>query len=160
MSFLNPDPPAAPHTGEARFVRTGIPADAVGAAQTRVEFYAWLQRHFSLGGERLNDLVLTAYEALANAAEFAYLATESTGTMDLRADYDSGLDNLTVTISDRGTWREPVDSSLQSGPHIRLRGRGIPLMRALADEATFHTTSAGTRVRLAWNHLLRPPGWC
>ena len=156
MSFLNPDPPAVPHTGAARFIRTGIPADAAGAAQTRVEFGEWLQQHFSLGGERLNDLVLSAYEALANAAEFAYLDTESTGTMDLRAHYDSGSDSLTVTINDCGTWRQPVDTSLPSDPRLRLRGRGFPLMRGLADEATIHTTSAGTQVRLAWNHLLGP----
>src|SRR3954465_12499798 len=73
MSCLNPDPPAVPPAGDARFVQTGIPADAVGAAQTRIELGEWLQQHFSLGGERLNNVVLTAYEALANPAEFAYL---------------------------------------------------------------------------------------
>jgi serine/threonine-protein kinase RsbW len=156
MSCLNPDPPAVPPAGDARFVQTGIPADAVGAAQARIELGEWLQQRFSLGGERLNDVVLTAYEALANAAEFAYLDTQSTGTMQLCADYDSGSDSLTVTISDRGKWRQPVDTSLQGDPRFRLRGRGIPLMHALADEATIHTTTAGTRVDLAWNHLLRP----
>jgi serine/threonine-protein kinase RsbW len=153
MSCLSPDPQPLPGDRGARFTRTGIAADAVGAAQTRIELREWL-RQFALGDERLSDLLLATYEALANAAEFAYLDSPNAGTIDLRAHYDSDSDWLTVTISDRGKWRQPVDTSLQTDPRFRLRGRGIPLMRALADEATIHTTTGGTQVRLSWHHLL------
>jgi serine/threonine-protein kinase RsbW len=154
MSCVSRDPHSVPHTDGARFTRTGIAADALGAAQTRVELCEWLERQFTLGDERLNDLLLATYEALANAAEFAYLDAPTPGTMDLRAHYDSGTSSLMVTISDRGKWRQPVGTSLDSDPRVHLRGRGIPLMHALADNATIHTSMAGTQVRLSWHHLL------
>lgn len=85
MSCLSLDPQSLTHKGGARFTRTGIAADAVGAAQTRVELGELLDQQFALGDERLNDLRLATYEALANAAEFAYLDFPTPGTMDLRA---------------------------------------------------------------------------
>jgi anti-sigma regulatory factor (Ser/Thr protein kinase) len=152
MSPAGPDP-RSPHHGDARFTRAGIAADAAGAAQTRVEFGGWLEQQFTLSDERLNDLLLTTYEALANAAEFAYLDVPAPKTIDVHAHYDSGSDCLVVTISDRGRWRQPVDTSLETDPRFRLRGRGIPLMHALADEAAIHTGTAGTQVRLSWHPL-------
>ena len=134
MSCLSLDPQSLTHKGGARFTRTGIAADAVGAAQTRVELGELLDQQFALGDERLNDLRLATYEALANAAEFAYLDFPTPGTMDLRAHYDSGSDCLAVTIKDRGKWRQPVDDSIGADARFSLRGRGFP-MHALADEA-------------------------
>ncbi|WP_375484381.1 ATP-binding protein [uncultured Mycobacterium sp.] len=34
-----------------------------------------------------------------------------------------------------------------------IRGRGIPLMKSLADEAKIHTSNTGTRVHLMWTGL-------
>ncbi len=68
--------------------------------------------------------------------------------MHLLADYDSGTAVLTVTVADEGAWRI-ADSERKS----ISRGRGIPLMRALADRATIDSSAAGTRVRLEWNHV-------
>ena len=144
MSCLSLDPQSLTHKGGARFTRTGIAADAVGAAQTRVELGELLDQQFALGDERLNDLRLATYEALANAAEFAYLDFPTPGTMDLRAHLRF---RFAVTIKDRGKWRQPVDDSIGADARFSLRGRGIPLMHALADEATIHTGAAGTQVR-------------
>ena len=52
-----------------------VAADALSARRTRVEFRNWLETHFRLGAERLYDLVLAVSEAIANAAEFAYVET-------------------------------------------------------------------------------------
>ena len=53
-----------------------------------------------------------------------------------------------VTVTDEGAWR------IAEGDKKKIaRGRGIPLMQALADRATIDSTPAGTRVRLEWNHV-------
>lgn len=128
-----------------RFVRTQIAADASNATRIRVEFRNWLSRHFALDAEQFSDLVLAVSEALANVAEFAY--PDECGTMDVRAAYDPGSDTLAVNIIDRGRWRQqPSAANL-------ARGRGIPLMRALADEASIDGTPHGTAVKLTWNRL-------
>ena len=138
----------------SRFVRQRIAADGPGAAQTRAEFGCWLGRHFTLNAERVSDLLLAVNEALANAAEFAYLNTPQHGTIDVSATYDIDKDTLAVTVNDQGAWHHGM-----SGPATTdqgFRGRGIPLMRALADEATINSTPHGTHVTLTWNSLTQP----
>lgn len=131
-----------------RFAPRNVLADAARAAQMRQEFSVWLKRYFTLDPTRVSDVVLAVNEALANAAEFAYSKVTQPGVMHLLADYDSGSAVLKVTVTDEGTWRI-ADSEKRSNS----RGRGIPLMRALADRATFDATPAGTRVCLEWNHV-------
>jgi serine/threonine-protein kinase RsbW len=127
-----------------------VAADALSASRIRVEFRNWLDRHFTLTSERFSDLVLAVSEALANAAEYAYTDIPDHGTMDVSADYDADADILAVTVNDRGRWRQ---HAIATGP---TRGRGIPLMRALADDARIHSTSSGTQVTLTWNRLTAP----
>jgi serine/threonine-protein kinase RsbW len=132
----------------AHFAHTNVMADAACAAQMRQEFSVWLRRYFALDATQLSDVVLAVNEALANAAEFAYSTVDRPGAMHLRADYDGGTSLLTVTVTDEGAWR--IADPEKNG---HSRGRGIPLMRALADRATIDASSAGTRVRLEWNHV-------
>jgi serine/threonine-protein kinase RsbW len=132
------------------FVRRRVAADARNAARTRAEFGAWLESHFTLGAERFNDLLLAVNEAIANAAEFAYVDTTQRGTVDVSAAYDGDSDTLAVTVDDRGHWRQSVPVPEQR------RGRGIPLMRALADEVIINRTPQGTHVTLTWTDLTRP----
>ena len=129
----------------ADFVRADIVADASSAARTRVEFGGWLRSHFALGDDRYNDLLLAVYEALANAAEYAYVDAPRPGTVGLTAAYAPDSDTLVVTVVDQGSWRTPTGER-----PANLRGRGIPLMHALADEATIEGTPTGTEVRLSW----------
>jgi serine/threonine-protein kinase RsbW len=92
-------------------------------------------------------------EAVANAAEHAYLGSPyGAGTFDVNARYDADEDCLTVLIEDRGSWRSPDPVT---GP-LSVRGRGIKLMRALADDASIATTTAGTCVCLRWLHMQEP----
>jgi len=142
----------------SHFVRTRVTADARSAARTRAELGSWLERHLTLGPERLSDLVLAVNEALANAAEFAYVDASQRGTVDVSAAYDDDSRTLAVTIYDRGRWRQRVPEPATVGPRPQLRGRGIPLMRALADEVTIDRTPRGTHVTLVWTDLtLNPP---
>ena len=136
----------------SRFVRTRVAADARSAAHARAEFGAWLERHFSLDDDRFSDLLLAVNEAIANAAEFAYVDAAERGTVDVRATYDGASDTLAVTVDDRGRWRQKVPVQRQQ----QMRGRGIPLMEALADDVVIDSTPQGTRVTLSWSNLTRP----
>src|ERR1700712_2652992 len=113
-------PNALTRTGaRADFVRADIAADAPSAARTRVEFGGWLRSHFTLGDDRYNDLLLAVYEALANAAEYAYVDAPRPGTVGLTAAYAPDSDTLVVTVVDHGTWRPP--SAIRTSD---FRGRG------------------------------------
>jgi len=129
-----------------RFERTGMEAGPRAASLAREAFADWLERYFDLDPIRSADLVLAVNEALANAAEFAYLRAEHPGTMDVRADYDADSKRLVVRVCDHGAWRTPV-----SNANNPARGRGIPLMRALSDRADIEISSGGTQVSLAWH---------
>ena len=112
-----------------RFAQTSVLADAACAAQLRQEFSVWLKRYFALDPTKVSDVVLAVNEALANAAEFAYSTVERPGAMHLLADYDTLAAVLTVTVTDEGAWR------IADAEHSAIsRGRGIPLMQALADQ--------------------------
>jgi anti-sigma regulatory factor (Ser/Thr protein kinase) len=135
-----------------RFERIGLVANARSAARTRIEFALWLRQFFDLDATRAGDLVLAIYEALANSAEFAYLGADHAGTMDVHARYDATEFKITVTVSDRGTWR-----SSGSRPRTLSRGRGIPLMRALSDHSSIDATDHGTNVRMVWTKVAQRP---
>ncbi|BBZ29056.1 anti-sigma regulatory factor [Mycolicibacterium madagascariense] len=124
---------------------SGISADPAGATLVRTELTRWLEHHFALDRDRTSDVALAVYEALANAVE---AATATDPTMDVHASYDPGDRTLAVTVVDRGEWRL---APLVTSPAPSHRGRGIPLMRALADHTRIDTDDGGTAVRLTWH---------
>jgi anti-sigma regulatory factor (Ser/Thr protein kinase) len=141
------------HSGcSASFAKTDVTAAPERAAQIRHEFSDWLRGHFTLDPIKASDVVLAVNEALANAAEFAYVTTQQVGLMHVRADYDEDALVLTVTVTDEGAWRI-TDPDSQG----RTRGRGIPLMHALTDRATIDSTPTGTQVCLQWDHVFAIP---
>ncbi len=132
----------------ASFSRLGVAATPEQAAVLRNDLSQWLQRCFAFDAESTNDVLLAVNEALANAAEFAYLGISHGGVMHLRADYLPPT-TLTVTVSDEGRWhtRDPAVA------RDIARGRGLRLMRALTDHTAVDSTPAGTEVRLRWDHV-------
>jgi len=132
----------------AHFARMDASADPQSAAQIRREFAEWLRRYFTFGATKANDVVLAVYEAMANAAEFAYATVARPGAMHVLADNDRTSSSLIVTVTDEGAWLS-ADPTTRRG----MRGRGIPLMHALADRATVHSSQAGTKVYLEWGHV-------
>ena len=89
-----------------------------------------------LSPEASFDLKLAASEAVANA-----LRHGSEGELAVGVALDRLDDAIEVEVQDHGNFNpEPVDDP--------ERGRGIPLMLALADEVEFTSTEAGTRVRI------------
>jgi anti-sigma regulatory factor (Ser/Thr protein kinase) len=107
------------------------------ATALRRTFRRWVKALF--GDDDANDLTLAVYEALANAAEHAFAAHGEPGSMRLRATVADG--EITVTITDNGTWRPPPAPT-------GLRGRGLPLMHRLTTEAHVEPDFQGTTVRL------------
>jgi anti-sigma regulatory factor (Ser/Thr protein kinase) len=119
-------------------------ADARTVARFRKELSQWLRATLALDPVRLNDVLLAVNEALTNAAEFAYAGQN--GTMTMNARYDAAGCALVVDDTDRGLWRV-TDPRTQSN----TRGRGIPLMEALADRTTISALPSGTHVRLQFS---------
>lgn len=128
-----------------RFVRMGA-ADARAVARLREEFTEWLCNHFQLDDIRSSDIVLVVNEALSNAAEFAYHNRATPEPITLQASYYGSTGTLIITVADQGEWRpsEPANQKLS-------RGRGIPLMRALADRLDIDKSPHGTRVHLQFD---------
>jgi anti-sigma regulatory factor (Ser/Thr protein kinase) len=141
------------HAGpaDAKFVRI-VEADARAVAGVRNEFGQWIRAHLALDEERISDVVLAVNEALANAAEFAYVTFPAAGTVSIEAHHSAGAASLVVVVSDRGAWydEDPTERS-------RTRGRGIPLMQALSDSATIESRPEGTRVRLRFDDCAAVP---
>jgi len=132
----------------SHFARLDAAADPQSAATIRRDFSEWLHQHFALDATKACDVVLAVNEAMANVAEFAYVTAEHPGAMQVKADYDVSAATLTVTVTDHGAWR-----NTDGAPRELKRGRGIPLMHALADRATLDSSATGTRVCLEWDQV-------
>jgi anti-sigma regulatory factor (Ser/Thr protein kinase) len=88
----------------------------------------------------VEDLVLAASEAANNAVEHAQPPTEP--FFDVCAAVDD--DAVTIVVRDHGAWRQPTSPS--------VRGRGLAMMRALADTTVTagpHGTTVTIRRRRA-----------
>jgi anti-sigma regulatory factor (Ser/Thr protein kinase) len=88
--------------------------------------------------EATADLVTAVGEACTNVVEHAYGPSGGELTVHLT---NEGT-HVVAVITDSGRWRAPRGHN---------RGRGILLMKALADEATIDQTDTGTRVVLRRN---------
>jgi serine/threonine-protein kinase RsbW len=128
------------------------PADAHTVAEFRHAFAQWLRENFAFDAERLSDVLLAVNEALTNSAEFAYVTSAKRGTMSVTARYDAADRRLVVVVGDHGSWLEKVPNGQPS-----TRGRGIQLMRALADQTTIERASTGTQVRLEFGDCWLAP---
>jgi serine phosphatase RsbU (regulator of sigma subunit)/anti-sigma regulatory factor (Ser/Thr protein kinase) len=100
----------------------------------------WL-RAAGASENELFDIALAVSEAATNAIEHAYGAREATFTVSCERD---GQD-VTVTVRDLGRWRT---ARRQGG------GRGLQIMRSLADSVTVDSDDAGTVVVIT-NRLSR-----
>lgn len=109
--------------------------DALDAALERVD---WPE-----GDE--SRLMLAAGEAVCNAIEHGSVPA---GHVDVAIDADA--DGLTLIVSDEGDPRRPahIDANAGAPPHTSVRGRGIMLMRELADVLDIESNGDGTRVTM------------
>lgn len=142
---IPPDRPAT--SGIAPFTQIGVNGEPATASALREAFAGWVGEHFDLSEEQSTDLALAVNEALANAVEHAYVDYAEPGPVHLDARYDDATATVVAVVRDEGTWREPTPDPLH------LRGRGIPLMRALTSRAIISSDGDGTCVELRWSGL-------
>jgi serine/threonine-protein kinase RsbW len=107
---------------------------------------AWLNRHLELDEERVADILLATDEAMSNCVDHAYRVVDYVGTMTLQISYLPVTTELAVRVSDQGHWMEPETAAVNAA-----RGRGILLMRALADDCTIAGGQDGTTVSLRFD---------
>jgi serine/threonine-protein kinase RsbW len=113
-------------------------ADEDRLLELRLGLGAWLGG-LALERHQAEDVMLAAYEAMANTVEHAY--RNGPGDVEVRAALAGGI--LTVTVEDWGRWK-PFDSSDPA------RGRGLILVRGLADDSELLHRDDGTTVRMTW----------
>jgi PAS domain S-box-containing protein len=96
-------------------------------------------RRFALGvgldEVRMTELLVCCGEAISNVIEHAYGIDD--GPLIVHATRDD--EHIIVAVSDHGSWRPPREDG---------GGRGLPLMRALADRVEVEPNERGTTVRL------------
>lgn len=111
-------------------------ADAANAARIRHRLRDWLTDQ-RLPRELIADILLAVNEAVSNVVDHAYRDHPQPGPVDLSMRRAGA--HLVATVADRGTWRPPpVDPG--------FRGRGLQLLRALAQQVCIDTHSGGTEV--------------
>src|SRR5512140_1454669 len=135
------DPPP-----DAHVVRLSMPSrrDAVAPTVERVVAAA---RRGRLGRERLSDLAVAVAEALSNAAVHGnHLAEER--PVEVTVTLAPGGEEVAVDVADAGAGFDSATAPDPTDPdHILVPGgRGIFLMRRLADEVRYN--AAGNAVRL------------
>lgn len=120
-----------------------VPAEADRLVEMRHALSSWATG-IGMPGRQREELVLAAYEAMANSVEHAYGEQDGDpgGVVDLHAAHTPD-GTVVVTVTDYGRWQEPVSSD-------GVRGRGILLMRALADHTTITRVDTGTTVTMTW----------
>ncbi|HWI74772.1 MAG TPA: ATP-binding protein, partial [Baekduia sp.] len=99
----------------------------------------WL-REAGAEGDEVHDLVMAANEAWQNALEHGTCFARTTVGVDLEVDA-SGV--VTITVQDPGP-----PTGLDPTPSDPDRGRGVELMRALADDVRLDLAPHGSTIRL------------
>jgi anti-sigma regulatory factor (Ser/Thr protein kinase) len=111
------------------------PADAAHTVRIRHRLRDWLTEQ-RLPHDLIADILLAVTEAVTNVVDHAYRAT-CPGQVALSVRRTAG--QLVTTISDQGTWRPPLADPGN-------RGRGLRLVRALAQHVHIDTQRGGTTV--------------
>lgn len=124
------DPALAPH------LRWTFPADPANVPRARHLVRRWLRRE-GLGDDVEHDVVLAVDEACSNAIDHGCASPGCEVELDLHID---GSGSVVATISDGGTWRQPVAGN--------PTGHGLVLMHALMSSVEVERGPRGTRVRM------------
>jgi anti-sigma regulatory factor (Ser/Thr protein kinase) len=140
-STTSSDPVGIGDADEFGDLRKGT-ADAHTVAAFRRTFGHWLDQHLELDEERVADIVLATDEAMSNCVDHAYRVVGYAGDITLHVSYYPVTSELKIRVIDHGHWMEP-DTAAKNP-----RGRGILLMRALADDCTIDGGEDGTTVCL------------
>ena len=109
-----------------------LPAEPNVLAQVRRMTRRWLHQR-AVPDSVVAEVTLAVNEACANAVEHAY--PPGPATFLIRGTVENGT--VSISITDRGTWREPRGED---------RGRGLTIIRSAMDEVDVTRTREGTQV--------------
>jgi PAS domain S-box-containing protein len=116
-----------------------LPSDPTQLAGMRRDLGSWL-RDAGAATEVVEVVQMACHEACSNAIEHAY--SFGAGQLSVDAELDCG--QVVLTVRDSGKWVERPN-----GP-LRMRGNGLPMMKALMDSVELtHHNGSGTEVRMA-----------
>jgi serine/threonine-protein kinase RsbW len=121
-------------------------ADGDAVVGLRDVLHAWLDRTVHISAERACDIVLATDEAVTNVVEHAYRDLAGAGLVTLGLSYSAPTATIEIRVIDQGHWREPAPT-----PITATRGRGLILMRKLADACTVTGRADGTSVSLLFH---------
>jgi anti-sigma regulatory factor (Ser/Thr protein kinase) len=127
------------HIGPRSFAAV-LPAVPAELPTVRHAMHDWLTG-IAIEPAPLDDILLAAGEALTNAIEHGS-HSDARKTVSIEAFLHP--DTISVTVSDSGRWAGDSSASLRS----QRRGRGLTLIRGLANRVDTVRTSEGTRVTL------------
>ncbi|MFR9806958.1 ATP-binding protein [Pseudonocardia sp. RS010] len=131
--------PARAVPDELRIVRTAL-ADELSGIRSAVSRWG---RRAGLPADVLVDLLLAVGEAAANVVDHAYRGgPPGPVEVDLQLRRRRSGTVIAARISDQGRWRPA------SAGAVRDRGRGLPMIRALAARIDVVATGRGTEVCL------------
>lgn len=108
-------------------------------ADIRARLADWL-RAVSIPEELAADITLVVNEACTNSIEHGYRGRPA-GPMSVSAEVNGR--EICIEITDSGSWKTP-------DPNPRVRGRGVPLMRAVSGGMSVDGTAAGTTVTMSF----------
>ena len=128
-------PPRPPPPLQLRLSGGSLAARLSGA---RREVAAWAAA-LGLSEDLVDDVVLASHEALANVADHAYPDGDGEAWLLL----ECTAHRMEIVVRDRGRWRPPPADP-------GWRGRGLMIIRALADDVEVRHDSTGTVVRMRW----------
>lgn len=139
MGSSEQEPSQLPPTAHRHW--RGVTAEPTSLPAVRRELAEWAEQ-LGVDAERVEMMTLATYEALSNVALHAY--PDEHGVLDMGAAYWRGRARVQVTVADRGRWcPEPTDRG-------GLGGRGLVLIRSLAEHCEVTSDANGTTVRMSW----------
>lgn len=120
-------------------LRIETDADPHRLIEIRHRLAAWL-RGAAVAKPLITDIVLAVSEACTNSVEHAYRDQEP-GELTVTAQIDGA--EILARVVDRGSWK-PAPAA------PRTRGRGLTVMRAVAERVSVEGTLAGTTVDMCF----------
>jgi PAS domain S-box-containing protein len=118
-------------------LRIELPATPDHLSEVRGRLGSWL-RATGIGDDLAGDIVLVVNEACTNSIEHGYRGREPGGML---VDVEAKGRGIRIRITDFGSWKLP-------DVNPRVRGRGVPLMRAVSGDVTLDGTAHGTTVTM------------
>jgi serine/threonine-protein kinase RsbW len=128
-------------------LRLAAPSLPTQLGAVRGQLAGWAEA-IGLGTDAVDDLVLATHEALANVADHAY--PNGGGYAFVDAECQDGT--AVVMVRDSGRWRPPAADA-------GWRGRGLLIIRGLAQHVEVRHDDAGTTVEMQWPLPGPPKGW-